>query len=50
MDVPSQVRGIPLHIPLDWQVLVGEDEDSVYPVVQKCVAMVPSSMGEVVGL
>ena len=45
-----QVRDDPLHILLDWQVLVVVDEDSWYPVAQRCVAMTPSSLGEVSGL
>ncbi len=40
-----QVRDGPLHILLDWQVLVVVDEDSWYPmVVQLCVATAPCSL------
>ena len=47
----SQAMGDPLHVLLDWQVLVVVDEDSWYPAtVQKCVAVVPCSLGVEIGL
>ncbi len=48
----SQAMGDPLHALLDWHILVVVvDENSWYPVtVQKCVAVVPCSLGVEVGL
>ncbi len=45
-----QVRDDLLHVLSDWQVLVGMDEDSVYPVAQACVAVAPSNLEVEVGV